>query len=215
MSNKEKRIVKYSYLAYYLCLLGAFIYCYKTKNTNGFNMGFVAMFTCFLAPLALRILKLKCLYQIHVINIVFALIASIGGSMLGAYQIPLFDKALHFSSGILISELALMLYNYLTDNKKHQSTKEQLLAITFVFTFNMTVAVLWEFFEYWCLIFLKNDAINHYTTGVHDSMTDMLVALIGGCIIIYYLIKYFKTNKDNFWTKLSKQFYQINFNIKD
>ena len=132
--------------------------------------------------------------------------------MLGAYQIPLFDKTLHFTSGILISELALMLYNYLTDNKAHKTKKEQLLAITFVFSFNMMIAVLWEFFEYWCLIFLKNDAINHYTTGVHDSITDMLVALIGGCIIIYYLIKYFKVNKDNFWTKLSKQFYQINFN---
>ena len=45
-----------------------------------------------------------------------------------------------------------------------------------LYTSNMAVAQLWEFYEYVMLIFFKNDCINHYTQGVHDSNTDMLCA---------------------------------------
>ena len=35
----------------------------------------------------------------YILNVVFAAIASIAGSMLDAYAIPYFDKVLHFCSG--------------------------------------------------------------------------------------------------------------------
>ncbi len=42
----------------------------------------------------------------------------------------------------------------------------------------MMIAFLWECFEFACLIFLNIDAINHYTQGVYDTMTDMIVCFL-------------------------------------
>ena len=53
----------------------------------------------------------------------------------------------------------------------------------------MAIALCWEFFEYAMLIFFNNDAINHYTQGVHDSMTDMLCATIAGLLLTIWIMK--------------------------
>ena len=66
---------------------------------NGLDMAPVAAFTCFLVPLALKLLHLKPIFEMYILNVVFAAIASIAGSMLDAYAIPYFDKVLHFCSG--------------------------------------------------------------------------------------------------------------------
>lgn len=212
MTVKERNIVKGSYIFYYVSLIIAAIYCY-INEMDGLNMGAVALFTCFLAPLALRLVKLKPTFEIYIVNIIFAYIASIIGAMLGGYSFPLFDKILHFSSGILISIMGYMLYSFLRRNPRPRERNDQILCILFTNAFNMMVAVFWEFFEYGCLIFLNNDAINHYTTGVHDSMTDMLVALLGGLIVIFFIYHYLKTGKPNIISNLNQHFY--NANTKD
>ncbi|MGN1342984.1 MAG: hypothetical protein ACI4U3_00275 [Traorella sp.] len=210
MNHKQQKIIKISYIIYYLILFVAIFYCLK-HQMDSVKMGFVASFTCFLVPLVLKILKMKPIFEIYLINIIFALIASIFGSMLNAYSIPFFDKILHFSSGLFITELCYMLFCYLKKDPYIQTKNERILAVLFVNAANMMVAVYWEFFEYACLIFLHNDAINHYTSGVHDSMTDMLVACLGGFFVTYHIIRYFKTDKKNFWVHLNTKFYKLNF----
>lgn len=211
MSQKQKKIVQVSYAIYYILLVLAAIYCYCTQK-EGLMMGAVALFTCFLVPLALKILHLTPIFEIYMINIIFAAIASIAGSMLGAYSFPFFDKVLHFCSGLFLSELSYMVFCWLKKTTVIKEKNERILSIIFVNACNMMIAVFWEFFEYGCLIFLNNDAINHYTSGVHDSMTDMLVAFVGGMIITYFILSYYKNNKKNFWIKLNEHFYDINFN---
>ena len=206
MSQKQKKIVQVSYAIYYILLVLAAIYCYCTQK-EGLMMGAVALFTCFLVPLALKILHLTPIFEIYMINIIFAAIASIAGSMLGAYSFPFFDKVLHFCSGLFLSELSYMVFCWLKKTTVIKEKNERILSIIFVNACNMMIAVFWEFFEYGCLIFLNNDAINHYTSGVHDSMTDMLVAFVGGMIITYFILSYYKNNKKNFWIKLNEHFY--------
>lgn len=211
MNQKQKRIVQVSYILYYILLLAAAIYCYLTQK-KGLTMGAVALFTCFLVPLALKILHLKPIFEIYMINIIFAAIASIAGSMLGAYSVPFFDKVLHFCSGLFLSELSYMVFCWLKRTTVIKDKNERILSIIFVNACNMMIAVFWEFFEYGCLIFLNNDAINHYTTGVHDTMTDMLVAFVGGLIITGCILSYYHSGKKNFWIRLNEHFYDINFN---
>lgn len=211
MSQKQKKIVQVSYAIYYILLVLAAVYCYRTQK-EGLMMGAVALFTCFLVPLVLKILHLTPIFEIYMINIIFAAIASIAGSMLGAYSFPFFDKVLHFCSGLFLSELSYMVFCWLKKTTVIKEKNERILSIIFVNACNMMIAVFWEFFEYGCLIFLNNDAINHYTSGVHDSMTDMLVAFVGGMIITCFILSYYKNNKKNFWIKLNEHFYDINFN---
>ncbi len=54
----------------------------------------------------------------------------------------------------------------------------------------MSIAFLWEIFEYCGLVFFQHDASKHFTTGVHDTMQDMIVSMIGGLIITYLIYKF-------------------------
>lgn len=54
----------------------------------------------------------------------------------------------------------------------------------------MSIAFLWEVFEYSGLVFFAYDASHHYSTGVHDTMQDMIVSLIGGLIMTYLIYKF-------------------------
>ena len=68
--------------------------------------------------------------------------------------------------------------------------------------------MLWELYEYMMLILFNNDCINHYKTGVHDSMTDMLCALVAGIIVIILIHRYHKYEKSNFLLRLCENFYE-------
>ena len=72
--------------------------------------------------------------------------------------------------------------------------------------------MLWELFEYMMLILFNNDCINHYKTGVHDSMTDMLCALVAGIIIIFMIKRSYQQKKKYFLLQLCDDFYDQNFN---
>ena len=65
----------------------------------------------------------------------------------------------------------------------------------FELQWNASVALLWEFYEYALLVFFQYDAIKHFSTGAHDTITDMLVAVIGGIILSLYLIHYDQVKK--------------------
>ncbi len=68
--------------------------------------------------------------------------------------------------------------------------------ILFIISVTLSVAVCWEFFEYFGNILFGGDAQRVAKTGVNDTMQDMLVAFIGSIIvsIIYYIEEKRKLN---------------------
>lgn len=84
------------------------------------------------------------------------------------------------------------------------------LFVVFINAINLSMAALWEFYEYAILVLFNNDAINHYTSGVHDSMGDMIVCMLGGLIVTGILYRSYKKQQTNFFVNLTKKFYQIN-----
>ena len=82
--------------------------------------------------------------------------------------------------------------------------------LVFINAVNIAVGEIWEFYEYGMLIFFNNDCINHYTQGVHDSMTDMLCAACAGIILTLLIVRYYKTGKGNFFISVYEKFYQRN-----
>ena len=137
-------------------------------------------------------------------SMIFVYFASLWGSCLGGYHLPYFDKFTHFFSGIIFCEIAYIFYKHFLPNEKRK-----FLMFIFINALNAMIALFWEFYEYALLIFFNYDAINHYSTGIHDSITDMLVAVIGSFILSLYLTHYDQRNENHFFIKLAKN---IKFN---
>ena len=108
---------------------------------------------------------------------------------------------------MLVSMLIFMLIKKVSRIKDRNDYH---LFLIFMNTANLAIAVCWEFYEYAMLIFFNNDCINHYTQGVHDSITDMLCAFVGGLIITALTAYAYQHNKNNFITNLCEKFYRLN-----
>lgn len=202
----NKKIVLY-YSIYYFILIISSIYSsiYNIQEFYFIPIGFIV---CWIVPILFKIFHLKMILEFHLINLIFITFSIVLGSILNFYSWIYYDKFLHFSSGILFSSLAYILYKYFI-YKNH--TKEiPLLCLLFVNAMNMMIAVFWEFYEYACLIVLNNDAIHHYSSGVHDAMGDMIVALCGGIVVIIGISRSYKTGKENILKHICGKFFQNN-----
>lgn len=117
----------------------------------------------------------------------FLLFALVMGSILKVfYQIWWFDLFTHFLSGILTSIFAYIIL------EKYQLTSYQyrFFALLFILAFTVFVAGCWEYFEFTCDKLFSSDVQWVAKTGVDDTMTDMLIATLGGILSsIYYYIQ--------------------------
>ena len=128
------------------------------------------MLTPCIVPLIFKLCHWNVVYEIYILSNVFTYFASVWGGALDAYRLYGFDKALHFSSGWLITTAAVILYFTIKGDRKFQSKREFAIFLIFINAVNMAVAQLWEFYEYVMLIFFKNDCINHYTKGFMTAL---------------------------------------------
>lgn len=214
-SEKQLKMILYGCNIVYICCLfiGMFT-AWKHDDKSGIGMGIVAMITPMIIPLIFHIKKFEVVYEIYIVSIIFMFFSSLLGSVFHWYHYPYFDKVVHFVSGWLATTLAVMLFFYLQKSNTFCDQGQKKIFIIFINVSNIAISALWEFFEYAMLIFFNNDGINHYTTGVHDSMTDMLCATIAGCMLTMYIIRYLKTGKPNFFINVYEKFYKRNVEIK-
>lgn len=92
-----------------------------------------------------------------------------------------FDKVVHAFSGVLTACISL----FFVPKKTGLGFK-----ILFAIAFSWMCAGLWETFEFVCNIFVGGDAQKVATTGVTDTMMDMIVAFGGACLFcLYYFVK--------------------------
>lgn len=138
------------------------------------------LFTAFLPTICRRWFHLHITPIVEIIYLIFLFFGHFLGSIVGLYnEIPLFDKFVHMFSGVLTACLALILLNNIG---KYQE-KSMIFNILFMVSFTLAVASFWEFFEYGADIFFKADAQHVSTTGVNDTMLDMIVAFLGSIIV--------------------------------
>ncbi|MDD2202918.1 MAG: DUF2238 domain-containing protein [Bacilli bacterium] len=93
-----------------------------------------------------------------------------------------YDKIVHFISGVLITWVFLVLVQPYV--KKYTTN----LILFTVICFNSMIALLWEVGEFTFDLIFKTSV----QRGLYDTMTDMIVAVVGGLIIalIYALKKH-------------------------
>lgn len=130
--------------------------------------------------------KLRFNNVLKVTYTIFTILASYLGTCLKWYNtISYYDNIVHTLFGVVGSVVAL---NLLFMFKKYDK-KNIIFNILFVISITMFMAVTWEFVEYFYDIFTNHDTQHVLDSGVVDTMTDLLVAFIGGltCIFFYYL----------------------------
>lgn len=216
MSNKAEQRLRYvlhSLIAVYIItVLIGFYLNYQAHDTNALGMVFVACITPLIVPLVFKLLHLAPVYEIYICNILFVYFASLIGSGFHGYSQPGFDKVVHFFSGLLFTIVSMLIFMMIKKVSRISNREDYHLFLLFMNTANLAIAVCWEFYEYAMLIFFNNDCINHYTQGVHDSITDMLCAFVGGLLITAFTIHAYRHHKNNFITNLCEKFYRLNIN---
>lgn len=194
-----------------ICLIIYYLFIITSFIMNGLDH-LLYLIMCILIPPVLEMILPKFIKLTDTIRcpfLIFSAFAMIGGHTMHFYSFPYFDKILHTTSGILISILIAMIYAYLNNSIDVKNTKEKIIQYLFINGTNAMIAFIWELFEFSLLVFFNIDSINHYTTGVYDSITDMLVAFIGGIIVTLFIDYYHRTKKDNIITKIIKEYIKI------
>ena len=121
---------------------------------------------------------------------VFLLFSLVMGYVLDYYyKVWWFDLFSHFISGIFSSVVALILLQKI-------NFKSKWFGFLFIILFTISVAAGWEYFEFFCDKFGGKDYQWVISTGVDDTMTDMLIATLGGILISLYYVKKSKDGND-------------------
>ena len=111
----------------------------------------------------------------------FLVLAYFLGIIFDLYKIiSWYDSFVHFISGIFGSFIAVFIY------LKFNNTKEKIFGDLFVFSFSMMIAGLWEILEFFLSNLLGVDMQNVLTTGINDTMKDIVCALLGTIILIVF-----------------------------
>lgn len=129
-------------------------------------------------------LKKKISVATETIYILFVFFAHFLGSVYDLYTlVKPYDKIMHWLSGIMTSFLATII---LVKTRKYDK-KSIAFNVIFIIAIALSVASLWEMFEYTNDIIFSKDAQRVALTGVNDTMQDMIVAFLGSLLfsIVY------------------------------
>lgn len=150
----------------------------------------LAFFTLFLilAPLLLeKIFHSDICLPVYIFALAYAIGPMLGHCWKFYYTVRGWDKLLHTSGGVMFCILGAYFFDFLTKNKKLPGVRA-----IFALCFSVTVAVLWEFFEFGADTFfgmdMQNDTIIHAVTshlleprvGITGSITDIESVIVNG-----------------------------------
>lgn len=129
--------------------------------------------------------KIKITDDIEFAYLIFLILAFLFGSIMGGYsKIYWYDSFTHLLSGVFTAFMAPILLKWLNRYDK----KDIVFNIIYIILITLSVAVLWECVEFTIDKVLGMDTQKVLTTGVDDTMKDMICALIGSILYsIYYL----------------------------
>ncbi len=190
--NQSRRTRNIVLAVYYVFTLFAAVLCMR-RDASVYNMLLVA--AAFLLPgvpfVLYRAAHLRPVYLLEIVFDAFVLAAVPFASLFGGYDlIPYWDKILHFLSGFLFAVLGTVVY-FSCKPGHTLERRDAFNASLYTWMFAMMSAVLWEIWEY-IVSFSGADPQQVATTGVGDTMQDMIVCTIGGLITALSCWKYLR-----------------------
>lgn len=133
-----------------------------------------------------------------------------GSAMDGYDLLPWWDLFLHCLSGALAGVVGLVIFNALQKNKGQVRAEDGLLMACFVNFFATTTAAAWEYYEFVLDHFFGFTAQLVATTGVGDTMTDMMVCTLGGLVISILIYRHYGTSRKGWMMATIDHYYYRN-----
>lgn len=165
-----------------ISIIGALYYSIpliQTVNIYGILVKLTIILTLFIPNIIEKIFKIKFPYGLKLTYLVFIFMAHFLGSIVNLYnKVYWYDTFIHFLSGILVAITA----NFLIVKSKIYNNRNVIMWFLFMVACSSLIAVSWEIFEFISDKAFNADAQNVLTTGVDDTMVDMIVALLGSML---------------------------------
>lgn len=159
-----------------------FIFFYQMDKQDSFRAmtGIISPLFLFIPYVAQLVFRRKFGYWFFLFCQCFCFMAFSLGVALNLYKtLPLYDKFIHMLSGILFYIAGLMLYEKIAKVESYDLREKWLLQLTYAFGVSMSIAVLWEVYEFLGYVLTGMDMQYHEETGVFDTMLDLCACLIG------------------------------------
>lgn len=120
----------------------------------------------------MKVLHLHKYKKIHTLIIIFIFISMYVGNVLNIYLIiPMYDKILHFISGIIIAYIGIEIFKENINANEHK-----ILFLLFVISFSIGCAGIWEIYEFSTdLLF----GFNSQNNSLRDTMLDIINGTLG------------------------------------
>ena len=129
--------------------------------------------------------KVKIDDNLEFVYLIFLILAFLFGSIMGGYsKIYWYDSFTHLLSGIFTAYITPFVLKWLNRYNK----KDLIFNVIFMILITLSVAVLWKCTEFTIDKLLGTDTQKVLTTGVNDTMKDMICALLGAILYIVYYV---------------------------
>lgn len=181
-------------------------------HSTPYYMGLSLLSPLFLLipPLFWRITRLKPAHLVSLTVNLFSFLAFVIGIAFRGYgRFPFYDKAVHTLSGVLFGLLGVIFY-YLMKKDRAIVPRDGIFAGYFAVSFACTIGMLWEVWEYSMDFIFHSDPQHVLTTGVHDTMQDMIVCLIGSLFVLFSVWRYYRKGKAGPIMRIFLDFYELN-----
>ena len=177
--NKTRKIVLLTFKISIIVIAIAFLFrCIFDPNYSKWGGVIAGVILPFLPEIFSKLFRIKISYRVELMYYIFLILALSLGISADLYKtVPLYDKAVHTLSGAGTALIGFYMLRYF----KAEKTPAVFRGMFMIF-FSISVAVAWEFFEFFCDKCLGQHMQQLVTTGVDDTMFDMLVATIGAII---------------------------------
>lgn len=147
------------------------------------------MFPVFLLiPWLFRQIKLRPCWRLYCMLYCFIIFAFSYGCIWGVFRDGMIvDKVSHFVSGFVFTIVGFCLYYWqLSLQPQHPSDIHQGwgMAAGYALFFSMFIAAVWEVAEFFDFNVFGNDSQHHLTTGVFDTMYDLMACLSASLISV-------------------------------
>lgn len=180
-----------------LLLVGLVVFIFRGDWENVFLMVIVILLT--LAPAFLdRTYQIVIPPEFQLISAAFVFLSLFLGSARDFYyRIWWWDAVLHIGSGFLLGIIGILALFLLNQTNRIPRGMTPAFVCFFSVTFAVFLGVLWEIFEFVVDRFTTAN-MQSQETGVVDTMQDLIVDLIGACVVAGMAWGYMKTGRHSF-----------------
>ena len=120
-----------------------------------------------------------------------------------------FDIPLHMSSGILIGMVGFVIMYFFLST--HRIKANPNIIVIFSVSFSLAVGAFWEIVEF---LMDQSFGFNMQKSGIVDTMSDLIVDLLGACIVGVGMYRYLTKDEDGIIKIFVNRFIQYNVRLE-